>query len=71
MMSAQCARPIGRNIIVSKVWSIVKGMFGKTGRTAKVRSEEHRTAYIKKRNSSNLWDHVRDMHQGLSEEVEF
>ena len=48
--------------------SIVKEMFGKTGRTAKVRCEEHRTAYIKKR---NLWDNVRDMHQGLCEEVKF
>ena len=51
--------------------SIGKGMFGDTGCTAIVHCEEHRYAYIKRRKFSNLWDHVGDMHEGLSEEVEF
>ena len=46
-------------------------MFGETGRTAKVRCSEHRRDYRKKKPSSNLWEHVTDLHQDETEDVEF
>ena len=64
--------------VVYRVWCVNcerKGldasMFGETGRTAKVRCSEHRRDYRKKKPSSNLWEHVTDLHQDETEDVEF
>ena len=46
-------------------------IFDKMGRTAKILCSEHRTAYIKKKPSSNLWEHVTDFLQGKTEDVKF
>ena len=64
--------------VVYRVWCLVceqnginASMFGETGRTAKVRCSEHRSQLMKRKPSSNLWEHVCVQHGGNAEEAQF
>ena len=64
--------------VVYRVWCLVceqnginASMFGETGRTAKVRCSEHRSQLMKRKPSSNLWEHVCVQHSGNAEEAQF